>query len=69
MINLSESQSKLQKVEILWEFSLVHIHGHDFVHLDVKLENILVKSDGHTMLSDFGCVKDLNEKVFHFQER
>ncbi|PAV86944.1 hypothetical protein WR25_25612 [Diploscapter pachys] len=59
----TKEETKFYAAELWMALSdLAHIHGHDFVHLDVKLENILVKSDGHTMLSDFGCVKDLNEK-------
>uniref|UniRef100_A0A914EAZ0 non-specific serine/threonine protein kinase n=1 Tax=Acrobeloides nanus TaxID=290746 RepID=A0A914EAZ0_9BILA len=42
--------------------ALEHIHKFKIVHRDVKPENILITETGHTLLSDFGCAKRLEEK-------
>ncbi len=36
---------------------LAYIHGKNIVHRDVKLENVLIGSDGRAVLSDFGVAK------------
>lgn len=41
--------------------NLAHIHKYSIVHRDFKPENILITETGHTLLSDFGCAKRLNE--------
>ena len=38
---------------------LAYIHGEGVVHRDVTLENVLIGSDGHAVLSDFGVSKIL----------
>ncbi|PNX76356.1 mitogen-activated protein kinase kinase kinase 3-like protein, partial [Trifolium pratense] len=37
---------------------LKYVHENDFVHCDVKLQNILVFEDGNVKLSDFGLAKE-----------
>mmetsp|Transcript_11605 Transcript_11605/g.25355 ORF Transcript_11605/g.25355 Transcript_11605/m.25355 type:complete len:402 (-) Transcript_11605:99-1304(-) len=37
--------------------ALEHLHARDIVHRDVRLENMLLTSDGHVKLADFGCAK------------
>lgn len=37
--------------------ALEHLHMHDTIHRDVKLENVLIASDGHVKLADFGIAK------------
>nr|GFA94545.1 serine/threonine-protein kinase D6PKL2-like [Tanacetum cinerariifolium] len=38
---------------LLTEFSIEYLHMLDIVYRDVKPENVLVRSDGHIMLTDF----------------
>jgi len=42
-----------------------HLHDHNLIHLDIKLENILVALDGRYKLGDFGLVIDVS-KVYLF---
>jgi mitosis inhibitor protein kinase SWE1 len=40
--------------------SVKHVHDCGFVHLDIKLTNFFVKSDGTVKLGDFGMAKDIS---------
>ena len=40
-----------------------YIHSQGVVHRDVKLENVLIDSDGNAVLSDFGVSRIFDEKV------
>lgn len=39
--------------------ALEHLHSHDVIHRDVRLENLLLARDGHLKLADFGLAKRL----------
>jgi serine/threonine protein kinase len=38
-----------------------HLHDHNLIHLDIKLENILVALNGRYKLGDFGLVVDVSK--------
>lgn len=53
-----EATTKLFVAEIC--LALEHLHAHNTVHRDVRLENILLDADGHVKLADFGLAKRLS---------
>ena len=40
-----------------------YIHGQGVVHRDIKLGNVLLSSDGHVVLSDFGISRIFSERL------
>jgi len=42
---------------------LAYLHGEGIAHRDVKLENVLIDSGGHAVLSDFGISRIFDEKL------
>ena len=64
--NLSESQARFYGAEII--LGLKYIHSHNIVYRDLKPENVLIDSEGHIKLADFGISrvleKDNYEKSF-----
>jgi len=55
---LTENQTKFYVAELAAAINAVH--ALDFVHRDLKPDNILIANDGHIKLSDFGLAKSFN---------
>ena len=51
----SEERAKFYAAEIALAVQFLHQHG--ILHRDLKLENVLVDSDGHCRIADFGLSK------------
>ena len=39
------------------------MHAANFIHRDIKPDNLLLDRDGHMKLSDFGLCKPIDQKV------
>ncbi|KAJ1638759.1 kinase-like domain-containing protein [Pavlovales sp. CCMP2436] len=55
-----EAWCKIYVAEIA--LAIEHVHSHDFVYRDLKPENVLVGSDGHLVLADFGLAKKIKSR-------
>ncbi|CAI5723290.1 unnamed protein product [Peronospora farinosa] len=51
-----EDRTKLYTAEVA--LAIRHLHQNDIIYRDLKLENVLVDSDGHVALTDFGMSKE-----------
>ncbi|KAG8236841.1 hypothetical protein J437_LFUL017125 [Ladona fulva] len=55
--------------EMVWNvltditLALKHLHDRDVMHLDIKLDNILMTKDGSFKLSDFGIALDCSQML------
>jgi serine/threonine protein kinase len=56
-----ENQARILLAEI--SLGLIHLHTRGFVHLDIKIENIMLDRDGHVKLVDFGLSVELTEEA------
>ncbi|CAJ0924353.1 unnamed protein product [Ranitomeya imitator] len=54
--NFSEDAVRFYSGEVI--LALEHLHKLGIVYRDIKLENILLDSDGHVVLTDFGLSKE-----------
>ena len=54
---LSENEAKFYIAETL--LALNSVHKMNYIHRDIKPDNILLDNSGHVKLSDFGLSKNL----------
>jgi serine/threonine protein kinase len=52
----SEDRTRLYTAEVA--LALEHLHQNNIIYRDLKLENVLVDSEGHIALTDFGMSKE-----------
>uniref|UniRef100_A0ACB8G8F6 Ribosomal protein S6 kinase alpha-4 n=1 Tax=Sphaerodactylus townsendi TaxID=933632 RepID=A0ACB8G8F6_9SAUR len=66
--HFSEDEVRFYSGEII--LALEHLHKLGIIYRDVKLENILLDSEGHVVLTDFGLSKEFvtedKERTFSF---
>jgi len=57
--------SQRQAMVLLSEvyLALEHLHSHNIVHRDIKIENIMLNGSGHVKLVDFGLAVEIKTKV------
>lgn len=56
---LTADQAKICCAEIV--LAIQYLHEKHVVYRDLKLENILIDTDGHLLLTDFGLSRQLRE--------
>ena len=59
-IRFSEKETRFYAAELI--LALEHLHEMGFIYRDIKPENILLDSDGHVKLTDFGLSKALGNE-------
>ena len=55
----SEKEAKILLSEVV--LGLVHMHKHNFIHCDIKVENIMLDARGHVKLIDFGLAAEISK--------
>uniref|UniRef100_A0A668TQ58 non-specific serine/threonine protein kinase n=1 Tax=Oreochromis aureus TaxID=47969 RepID=A0A668TQ58_OREAU len=63
-VRFKEQEVALYSGEIV--LALEHLHELGIVYRDLKLENILLDSNGHIVLTDFGLSKEFDQVQFAF---
>jgi len=56
----SEAEAKFYIAEVI--MALEYLHSKDIIYRDLKPENVLIDSEGHICLTDFGTSKSLNDE-------
>ncbi|KAI9439420.1 kinase-like domain-containing protein [Lactarius psammicola] len=56
-VQMPEADKKLASAELAC--AIDHLHSLGIIHRDIKLENIMIKNDGHIVLGDFGLACSL----------
>jgi serine/threonine protein kinase len=57
----SEHEVRILSAELY--LALEHLHKHNIVHRDVKVENIMLTDEGHVKLVDFGSAVKISREV------
>ncbi|HEY9722439.1 MAG TPA: protein kinase, partial [Oscillatoriaceae cyanobacterium] len=60
-LNVPCPESEILRVGVAIASALAEIHAHGWVHHDVSPANVLVESDGHVRLVDFGLLAPMGE--------
>ncbi|KAJ0102303.1 3-phosphoinositide-dependent protein kinase 2 [Pistacia vera] len=58
-VRLSEDEARFYTAEVV--DALEYIHGMGLIHRDIKPENLLLTTEGHIKIADFGSVKPMQD--------
>ncbi len=54
-VRFTENETRIYAAELI--LALDHLHQMGFIYRDIKPENVLLDSDGHLKITDFGLSK------------